>query len=385
MKITDRRLWQAVNIEDWEFRRNLNEDENQLLKRERMRTARPIGVQAFVTPNPGYVLGMDASHWDGGLDFTHTYERGMRFVFFKCVDGTVATRWWDVNRPAALAAGLIVGDYAWLYPSFIVSCRLQAAAYWARLASVPMQLPAVIDFEWTSYNGQAANPTYNDLDIWVTEFSRLSGYKPILYSAAGFMNQLGTMPAALRDKFAALWIANYAVSSPLLPYGFTRWDFWQFTDFLDQTYYAPSSLNKRELDGNYWKLDLQALRTFAGIGGDMVYVWKKATGNITMRTGPGTTYPNAQLNGVNDYVLNGDVVEVSEIVNGFAHISRLFRNNVQEQIPAVAWAGTAYLVDTPAPTLPPTTPTLPDLPVTMILGDDVTYIKQTITTVLKPK
>lgn len=76
-------------------------------------------------------------------------------------------------------------------------------------------------------------------------------------------------------------------------------------------------------------------------------MYKRATGNITMRTGPGSSYPNAQINGVSQYVLNGDILEVSEVIGGWANIQKLYRNNVLTPIPpAPVWCGTAYLVDT---------------------------------------
>lgn len=75
-------------------------------------------------------------------------------------------------------------------------------------------------------------------------------------------------------------------------------------------------------------------------------MWKKATGNITMRTAPNAGASNATINGANQYVLTGDVLDVDTLQNGFAHIVRLYRNDLLIELPPVAWAGTQYMQDT---------------------------------------
>lgn len=75
-----------------------------------------------------------------------------------------------------------------------------------------------------------------------------------------------------------------------------------------------------------------------------------------MRTGPSTTASQAVLNGVGQYVLTGDVLEVASIQSGMANVTRVFRGGAFIEIPPVVWAGTAYMVDTVAPEIPPTEP-----------------------------
>jgi GH25 family lysozyme M1 (1,4-beta-N-acetylmuramidase) len=339
MKLTDTRLWQAKTFEDFQFRLGLDENENgrEQNRRRHFRQLydgadiadRAYVLQAYVTPNPAYVLGMDDSHWGGVLDFTNTYARGMRFAWFKCVDGTVPTRYWDVNHPASIKAGLLTGSYGWLYPNNKVSCKLQAAAYWDRIKNVPKQLPPVIDFEWTYWGGSPAFPNYSDLDLWVTEFTRLNGIKPVLYTAAGYMNQFGAMPAALKAKFSFFWFANYGTSKPTLPTGFTTWDFWQWASTLEQAYYAPSSVGKKELDGNYFSGTLQELQQIAGgttpppppIGGTMKY-GTVVTPGLNIRTGPGTT--NADIG---DLLQGDEVISDSQSANWW-HLTDAKRNGV---------------------------------------------------------
>jgi lysozyme len=223
----------------------------------------------FAVPDSSRVWGIDISgRWDGNVDFTATKRAGASFVVIKCVDGTVPTRLWKENRIRAFTAGLIVGEYAWLYRDVNVPCREQARAAWELIKNEPKQIPLAIDFEWTKYMGVPANPNYSDLDKWVTEFTRLSGYKPGFYSAAGYMNDYGAMPLSLRNKFSYFWVANYGVRQPSMPRGFDSqdWQFWQFAATGEAAVIAPNDTGKRETDLNYWNGDLASLRDFVGLG-----------------------------------------------------------------------------------------------------------------------
>jgi GH25 family lysozyme M1 (1,4-beta-N-acetylmuramidase) len=208
-------------------------------------------LAGLIMPDPRRTWGPDISHWDGNVNLDVTKAAGAKFVVIKCMDGTVETAYFRANLARAKTAGLLVTGYQWLYPNWVVSCELQALKVWQLTKDLGLTMPIVIDFEQTRYAGQSANPNYTDLDRWVTEYTRLSGKKPILYSGAGFMNSLGRMPETLKAKFFGFWFANYGVSSPTLPLGFTTWDMWQFTSSGDALALAPGDRNKLELDLNY--------------------------------------------------------------------------------------------------------------------------------------
>lgn len=220
----------------------------------------------FVSPDNSRIWGTDHSPWDGNVNMNAVKATGASFTIIKCMDGTVPSRFWLENRNRAIAAGLIVGDYCWLYPNNRVSAGAQAQAVWNLIKNEPKQLPLTVDFEWTRYMGQSANPIYADLELFVTEFTRLSGYEPMVYSAAGYMNPMGRMPDSLRAKISYFWFANYGVLSPTLPFGFLRWDFWQFACTGDATVISPNDSGKLETDLNYWYSNLDSLRRVAGLG-----------------------------------------------------------------------------------------------------------------------
>lgn len=226
---------------------------------------REIGY-SLIHPNYDRIWGPDISHWDGNVTLSKTKSLGAAFVFIKALDGTLSTRNFIANRARALEAGLFHAPYSWLYANVNVSCVLQARAYSDLLALYPSELPPVIDFEWTRFAGRMSNPNYSDLSVWVREFRRLGNRKPSLYSAAGYMNTIGTIPTELKEQFEGIWIANYGVTQPMMPrgYGEDEWLFHQFTASGDAVNITPNDAGKLEVDLNYYNGTFETLARLAG-------------------------------------------------------------------------------------------------------------------------
>ena len=299
-------------------------------------------TQTFAVPNPARVWGIDISgRWDGNVNFVFTYAEGATFVIIKCIDGTVPTRLWRENRARALAAGLLVGEYAWLYPDNKVNCREQARAAWELIRNEPKQIPLCIDFEWTRYAGVSADPNYADLDKWATEFTRLSGYKPGFYSAAGFMNKFGPMPRSLREKFAYFWVANYGVSTPTMPLGFLpdELQFWQFAATGEAAVVAPNDTGKLETDLNYWNGDLASLKALAGItdtGGEVIPPQPEEGNTMTkgtVKAGYALVIRDAVGADTGKRLAAGDVVH-GAVTGGRIYFSEIYRLGVTREATA---------------------------------------------------
>lgn len=310
----------------------------------------PAEFFSLISPDFSRVWGVDISHWDGNVTLSVTASVGASFVFIKGLDGTLQTKYYVDNRQRAIAAGLKHAPYQWLYRNANVSCTAQAQAMKNLLDKYPTVLPPVIDFEWTYWGGAQSNPSWADLDIYVTELLRLNVRKPLLYTAAGYANMFGQIPAALKDKFAGLWIANYGVSSPALPYGFVGWDFWQFSSSGDALVYAPNDVGKKEVDLNY-AVSRQRLDELAGIPpqGGLMY-GKVNTAALNIRSGPGASYED-----IGDLV-SGDIVTASEIIGGWWHLVEI--NGVP--VTRESWASGTYIVESqpPAPERVPFTLTV---------------------------
>src|SRR5688572_1158401 len=94
--------------------------------RERNRQKAGLLRGLFVSPDNARIWGTDHSPWDGNVNMSIVHANGASFTFLKCMDGTVGSRYWLENRQRAIAAGLITGDYSWLYANKNVSCKAQA-------------------------------------------------------------------------------------------------------------------------------------------------------------------------------------------------------------------------------------------------------------------
>lgn len=79
-------------------------------------------------------------------------------------------------------------------------------------------------------------------------------------------------------------------------------------------------------------------------------MYYKATGNINIRQGPGTSYPIVTSG--ETYVHTGDIIETEAPSGGFVRILKLYRNNVAMPIASAAYCGTAYLTLTTYTPLP---------------------------------
>jgi GH25 family lysozyme M1 (1,4-beta-N-acetylmuramidase) len=359
VKLTDRRLREAANLEDLRFRFYFRDEDNRT-RRTVLRESILAAITGFVSPDRTKIWGVDISgRWDGVVDFAPTAHAGAKFAVIKAIDGTVPTQYWKENTQRAIDAGLLFGAYGWLYPDNRVSCTLQARAYVKLLNDAVFTgdgnaLPPVIDFEWTRYAGLQANPNYSDLRKWLTEFIRASGRKPILYSAAGYINMFGKLPDDILEMLAGVWLASYGGTQPVYPMGLTHWDMWQFSAFGDALTLCPGNQGKLELDLNYMQPEFYERysgTTEPQTEGEPMSKWYRVTASVlNIRNGPGASYID-----VGDLV-SGDLIEVVETIGGWHHVDNIWRGGALIDCPAVAWCSGAYTVLAASPLPPPVEP-----------------------------
>lgn len=187
----------------------------------------PLCVQADPTSNAGSaaqypVGGFDISHFNGEVDWSKVADTKKRFVVLKATEGidwvdpTFNTHW-----VAAKKAGLVRGAY-----HFFVSHddpAQEAEWYIKNVALEKGDLPPIVDVE------RAEKTDLTDLAKRLREFVRKLeahfGEKPIIYTGPNFWNSYIKEP--FEDHH--LWIADYGVPEPVMPHGWKRWTFWQFT------------------------------------------------------------------------------------------------------------------------------------------------------------
>ena len=169
------------------------------------------------------VQGIDVSHYQGVIDWGLVAQAGMAFVFIKATEGTseVDPQLQD-NWSGAGAAGLLRGAYHFFQPG--EDPRQQAEHFLSVVQTLPGDLPPVLDIE---IPGEASE-IIAGAQAWLDAVEQATGKAPILYTSPGFWAGLGVSVAGF-DRFP-LWIAEYGVTAPKIPEGWTTWSFWQFSE-----------------------------------------------------------------------------------------------------------------------------------------------------------
>jgi lysozyme len=172
------------------------------------------------------VSGIDTSSWQGAIDWTAVKASGRVFAIARVSDGlSYPDGQFAGDWPAIQAAGLVRGAYQFFRPSQDPSA--QANLFAAALAQAgPLgaaDLPAILDLETT--DGVDAATVTARARTWLSAMQQLTGKRPMVYTAAFMSSVIGS---ALSDY--PLWVANYGVTCPRLPTGWSAWEIWQNGD-----------------------------------------------------------------------------------------------------------------------------------------------------------
>jgi lysozyme len=166
--------------------------------------------------------GIDVSHYQGTVDWPAVKSNSIGFAFAKATQGTtMVDSQFSTNWANMKAAGLLRGAYHF----FDSSCdpTAQANHFLATIGSLDAtDLPPVLDIEsFSGAYGTTDLPT--NVQTWLNIVGQSQGRKPMIYTGTSFWNKY------MNDQFGGypLWIAEYGVSQPTLPNGWTAWTFWQ--------------------------------------------------------------------------------------------------------------------------------------------------------------
>ena len=167
------------------------------------------------------LTGVDISSYQGTVDFTAVKAAGATYLFAKATQGnTYADPDYPKNYAGARAAGLVVGAYHYFMTDDEPDSQFNNFTSVVTLTSG--DLPPVVDIEALADNS-LPNLTEN-LQQFLDSLEKHYGVKPIIYSGESFANEdltgFGSYP---------LWLAEYGVSQPTLPNGWTAWTFWQWS------------------------------------------------------------------------------------------------------------------------------------------------------------
>lgn len=340
------------------------------------------------------ILWLDVSKWQGVIDFVVMRDSGVHGVIIKCGQGAAKDPKFDVNWAGAKSAGIPRGSY-WFYDSRIPP-KEQAYNWWQWIKADRGELMHFADYE-ESYGGAWGG--WRNFKVFLEEFQRLSNLPDNRIGIyTGYFYWIAHSPTTTAELawFArfTLWLAWYTANpnDVVIPRPWTNaiLEAWQYGTPPTGRMRGCESLDVDENNGNYESME--AYKERFGLNdtippppnGEPMDLYGTATGNITIRTGPGTGYPLATINGQAQYVLTGDKVWADNEQSGFWHITRIQRAGVDVPLAPVSWCGTLYIhPETPPP--PDPEPGLPEIPYRIELGDDISYIKQVIVGTLKPK
>jgi lysozyme len=183
------------------------------------------------------VPGIDVSYWDAGIDWPKVRATGQRFVFVKATEGdSYADPTFDDNWRGAKPAGLLRGAYHFFRSN--VDPKKQATKFIDYVKSMQDdgELPPVLDLE--TPDGQTKEKIISRAKAWLDLVEAAFGRKPIIYSGQFFLqdhfSEAGGGPPAWAKDYP-LWIAQYPNiyvegSQPLLPRGWFKWTFWQYSE-----------------------------------------------------------------------------------------------------------------------------------------------------------
>jgi lysozyme len=172
------------------------------------------------------VKGVDVSTYQGAVNWTSVKSSGRVFAIARISDGTAnPDDQFTANWQGMKSAGLVRGAYQYFRASvdptaqanLVVSMLHTAGGFEAG------DLPVTMDLE--TADGETASVISAHMTTWLAAVEAATGVKPLIYTS------IGTLPVS-GSAFASypLWVANWGVTCPSLPTGWTSWKFWQNAD-----------------------------------------------------------------------------------------------------------------------------------------------------------
>jgi len=177
--------------------------------------------------------GIDISKWQSPVNWDLLINNNnFDFIIIKATEGNLYVdpcynEYWQ----ALSAYDIIKGAYHYYRPTYSLSG--QASNFFSTAPNI--QIPPILDVELYQgyandveyYNNSSRATIQADLRSMLLRLEEAFGRKPIIYTSAGFWNYyVGN--AGWENEYI-LWVANYGVSTPRLPYAWSKWLMWQYT------------------------------------------------------------------------------------------------------------------------------------------------------------
>ena len=174
------------------------------------------------------VHGIDASRYQGAIDWQTAAASGVSFAYLKATeggDGLDAA--FAANWQGAAQAGIPRGAFHYFY--FCRPAAEQARWFIRNVPRSPHALPPVLDMEWTPFSPTCrlrpdAAAVRAEAEIFLNLLERHYGQRPLIYTSPDFYadTQLGRIPRA------EFWLRSVA-DHPANIYPNQAWTFWQYS------------------------------------------------------------------------------------------------------------------------------------------------------------
>lgn len=181
-----------------------------------------------VRPDAHPIHGIDASRYQGEIDFVAAQQGGINFAWLKATEGgDHEDPGFAINAPRARAAGVPVGAYHFYY-----FCRTPAEQARWFIQNVPKatgDLPPMLDMEW-NHASRTCNrrPDPETVRDEIRQFSSIVanhyGTQPVIYVTPDFYEE-NDLDSLVGYEF---WLRSVA-AHPSERYPDERWTFWQYT------------------------------------------------------------------------------------------------------------------------------------------------------------
>jgi len=173
------------------------------------------------------VLAIDVSADQGVIDWAKVATQGVKAAYIQATDGETINPDLVRNVRGALAAGLEVGAYAFVYDDIpaVSAAKMFLRAIGKVGGAKRFKLPPALDYEQTTLPVAAMKEWANEWFRTVMTGANWPAKHGALYSDPGFWN-----PRMIELPGVLMWVADITEGEPEPLYGVTSpWMMWQFS------------------------------------------------------------------------------------------------------------------------------------------------------------
>jgi lysozyme len=180
---------------------------------------------AGVCPYGTTLPGVDVSHYQGTINWASVRTAGIMFAYAKATEGiTYTDPLFATNWSAMKAAGVVRGAYLYFHSND--DPIAEADHFLSVVGSIQAgDLPPMLDVEVT--DSQTPAVIAATLNTCAARLQAVTGRVPVIYTSPSFWT--GSV-GSTGFSGLPLWIANWGVTCPSMPVGWTNWAIWQYSD-----------------------------------------------------------------------------------------------------------------------------------------------------------